>query len=175
MRNVLILLAGLALAACNSPSTNGPTSSPTNAYSFPTGTSAFRKALVGKTLKFDSAGHGTQIEYFAPDGKAYLWYPGNTRAVPSNWKVVSPTGTPLVCFQYPSQSYNPVTKNFGGEWECQPNTSFAKKLSDIVEGDPFNLQSGGLPAQMQRRAVLTMEQVLALTPAQENITYVYRK
>ncbi|MBL4556436.1 MAG: hypothetical protein JKP98_02155 [Rhodobacteraceae bacterium] len=36
----------------------------------------------GATYKSYSRAHGTQIEYLASNGRAYLWYPGNTRVVP---------------------------------------------------------------------------------------------
>jgi hypothetical protein len=68
-------------------------------------------------------GHGTQVEYYAPNGLAFLWYPGNHRPVPSRWKLEHKKniyGTYLyaICFLYPSRSYNPLTHESGGDWEC---------------------------------------------------------
>jgi len=30
---------------------------------------------------WERKGHGIQVEYFAEDGRSYLWYPGNSRVV----------------------------------------------------------------------------------------------
>lgn len=94
-----------------------------------------------------STQHGVQIEYLSPKGGAYLWYPGNTSVVSGEWEVV----LNKICYRYGPQTYNPVTRQAGGRWECQ----FAVALDsrDIAEltGDPFKLsQRKRAPYTLQR-------------------------
>lgn len=157
-------------------------------YVFPTIERSFRNTLVDRTVFFSGGGHGTQVEYFANDGRAYLWYRGNRASVPSNWKTASPSngdipGPPIpitqgdvaICFQYPSRSYNPATKTFGGEWQCRSSFLFAENIVAILEGDLFNLSSGRLPAVMPKDRALTVDQVLSLSPTNETFEYVYKR
>lgn len=44
-------------------------------------------SLAGTTQMTYSPGHGTQIEYLANGGGAWLWYPGNANIVVGEWKV----------------------------------------------------------------------------------------
>lgn len=95
-------------------------------------------------------GHGTQVEYFDPSGLAFLWYPGNSRAVPSRWNLQRRSGSERynICFRYPSNSYNPITNTRGGQLECRDLVEFARSVTETHEGDPFNLKSGRLPHKL---------------------------
>ncbi|MBV2358226.1 hypothetical protein KUH32_00425 [Thalassococcus sp. CAU 1522] len=124
-----------------------------------------RRQLAGTTVKFDGRGHGTQIEYFHPDGTAHLWYPGNTIAVPSEWKVQAgsaPNGGAVICFRYPKSSYNPVVRQYGGRWECRPGPLFSSDITAIIRGDEFALRTGRIPRIMPRGALLSMAGVETL-------------
>ncbi|MEM6638251.1 MAG: hypothetical protein AAF667_20475 [Pseudomonadota bacterium] len=113
---------------------------------------ALRGFLAGHTRKTYDRFHGTQIEYFDTDGRAYLWYPGNGLAVPSFWKTEShwktaanPMGESELCFLYSRQAYNPVTREFGGLWECMKGETALYLTDEVVAGDVFNLKSSFLP------------------------------
>lgn len=107
--------------------------------------------------------HGTQVEFHASNGKSFLWYPGNRRIVFGEWKVreVAPRNSrdriivngewvhdpskPLnveVCYRYGYNTYNPVTRQMGGEWQCS-RPYYGE--SEFLVGDPFELGSGEVP------------------------------
>lgn len=70
-------------------------------------------------LSFDP-GHGTQIEYVAPNDTSFLWYPGNTMVLPGRWNTVPAQHgqAAQICFDYGPRSYNPVTRVYGGSVSC---------------------------------------------------------
>ncbi len=99
--------------------------------------------LSGNTHWIYDVFHGTQVEYNAPDGRTFLWYPGNTRILPGRWEVRKGFIVPELCFLYGTNTYNPVTGLRGGKWECDT----VKRLGYIMRGDPFGL-SRGLPVRI---------------------------
>ncbi|MCB1518367.1 MAG: hypothetical protein KDJ19_12215 [Hyphomicrobiaceae bacterium] len=92
-------------------------------------------------LHYDSH-FGTQVEYLSSRGKAYLWFPGNSRIVKGEWIVLSETDNAssplLMCFNYGENSYNPVTGQRGG-WECQALPDYLDDLKEQTSGDMFGL------------------------------------
>jgi hypothetical protein len=100
------------------------------------------KSLVsGKTMMTYDRGHGTQVEYIAPNGKTHLFYPGNSVIVKGSWKLTK-TKTPNVfdmCFRYPSNSYNPTNGQKGGAWECQPAGFYLRDVVETADGDVLGL------------------------------------
>lgn len=161
---LLGVVMALVLASC-SPSTSVAQTLLLNVFSFSQNPTEMRQQLAGRTAKFDDPGHGTQIEFFHSNGRAYLWYPGNTAAVPSEWKIeagASPNASAVICFRYPNRSYNPVTQQFGGRWECRPSTVFGRNMTALIQGDEFNLSSGRIPRLMPRGAVLSTPQLVNL-------------
>lgn len=124
-----------------------------------------RQQLAGHTAKFDGLRHATQIEYFHLNGTAYLWYPANTAAVPGEWKIeagATPNASTVICFRYPNRSYNPVTQQFGGQWERRPSTVFGRNMTVLIQGDEFNLSSGRIPRPIARGATLSISQLETL-------------
>jgi len=112
---------------------------------------AARALFADRTRITQDSFHGTQIEYHAPDGRAYLWYPGNSGVVPSLWKVSGYAFTAHeICWLYPTYSNNPVTGQSGGNWECNPSSTYNGSLSQLIEGDPFNLASGKVPFRLPK-------------------------
>lgn len=107
-------------------------------------------------------GHGTQIEYFAPDGYNFLWYPGNARPVYGVWKLVrDKEGTRYrICFRYQSDSYNSLTQTEGGSWECRAFGPHAAGITEHRKGDVFDLASGSLPHPLSRKPT-TFDELLA--------------
>ena len=106
--------------------------------------------LANKTVRTYSSFHGNQIEYFSPNGRAYLWYPGNRRPVPSFWKLRPNNNRYEICFKYPTSSYNPATKDYGGYWECQDLAIYAKRIVEIADTDLFKLATGRLPFRLSQ-------------------------
>lgn len=81
--------------------------------------------------------HGVQIEYLAPSGKTYLWYPGNRAVVAGEWTEV----LDRVCYRYGADTFNPVTRRQGGDWECRFTDILAEANLDALAGDPFDLST----------------------------------
>lgn len=107
-----------------------------------------RNILCDRTVFFYDRGHGNQIEYFSANGLAYLWYPGNRGAVPSQWRLEarSGTGETTICFKYPRRGYNPVTKKYGGNWVCRLFSVFWSHTNgEPTVGDIFGLSTGTVP------------------------------
>ena len=100
-------------------------------------------------LSFSTA-HGFQVNYLAPGGKAWLWYPGNQRGVAEEYKLEIVSGQQAICWRHPSNSYNPVTQTRGGTFACQ-NLAFSQRtiVAELL-GDPFSLQTGKLPFPLER-------------------------
>lgn len=97
--------------------------------------SASAASLANRTQQSFAPGHGMQVEYLAADGASWLWYPGNTKILPGSWK----TEGGDICFLYGKQSYNPVTRTRGGDWECEPLAVYNKTLVESAKGDMFGL------------------------------------
>src|SRR5882757_11330834 len=85
-----------------------------------------RGFLSGKTRITGDNRHGVQVEYNAPDGHTYLWYPGSPRITPGLWKtmeVLAPDGihkAVRVCYVYSVNSVDPTNGSRGGSWSCVP-------------------------------------------------------
>ena len=106
-------------------------------------------------------GHGTQVEFHAANGKTYLWYPGNSRPVIGQWKVeTDASGTPALCYLYSRNSFNPVTRARGGNWECSRQNWIY--LGDSYKGDVFDLSSGRLPFTIPDRKFYTVDDLLRM-------------
>jgi hypothetical protein len=98
-----------------------------------------------KTFMSFMPGHGTQISYRRPDGAIFLWYPGNTIVLSGRWKIVMRATSSLppvstdICFLYETNTYNPVTKRPGGDWQCMPADLLARFTVERADGDIFGL------------------------------------
>ncbi|HQZ13360.1 MAG TPA: hypothetical protein PK286_10805 [Devosia sp.] len=103
------------------------------------GASAASRSNV--TIMTYDPGHGTQIEYFDAKGNNFLWYPGNRAVVAGRWKVEGKN----ICFNYGGNTYNPVTKQRGGNWECMPLALSDNGVVERAKGDIFKLSSGRVP------------------------------
>ncbi|MEP3844939.1 MAG: hypothetical protein ABJM43_06325 [Paracoccaceae bacterium] len=132
----------------------------------------------GRTFVFHNRFHGTQIEYHAPNGRSALWYPGNTGTVPANWKVVPAvhgSRDHRICYQYPSASYNPVTRSNGGQFECTGFATFTNDLRQIVSGDPFALASGRVPYRLPKGDFYAQDLAQKAQISLNKIKTIYRK
>jgi hypothetical protein len=91
-------------------------------------------------MTFDS-GHGTQVEYLHPNGRAFLWYPGNAGILPGEW-IIEPRGaeSPVaICFRYDTVTRNPVTGVVGREWSCMFADLQASRVAESARGDVLRL------------------------------------
>lgn len=108
--------------------------------------------LAGKTRLVFDTGHGSQVSYGATDGRTYLWYPGNAVILSGRWEVRETTTEYVhlgrtahvgrsaeVCFQYGANTYNPVTRERGGQMSCRPFTIFKRGTVEAKAGDVFGL------------------------------------
>ena len=108
----------------------------------------------GYTYAFEDFAHGVQVEYFSTDGRAFLWYPGNFRVVPGEYRYRvafyedGEARVSRLAFRYPSRSYNPVTGRRGGSWSERNQSSLANRVVSYVEGDVFDLSSGRVPFRL---------------------------
>ena len=109
-------------------------------------------SLSNSTLVVHEPSHGTQIEYFHPGGHAFLWYPGNTGVVQGRWKLETQAGRRTICFRYGPNTYNPVTRQRGGQWQCRPFRLFARGVVSACTGDVFRLSNrqGAVPHVLKR-------------------------
>ena len=145
-----------------------------------------RSLLSDATAVHYDTGHGTQVEYMSADGLAYLWYPGNRSIVPGEWHVrigprplgpgpesrnaigpyavfeQDPTqpveSTLYICFRYGPDTYNPVTRMRGGNWECSISPANEEWERRTHPGDPFGLSEiRQVPAVLERGTQFTFD------------------
>jgi hypothetical protein len=104
-----------------------------------------RAYIANHTRMTSDQGHGTQVEYNAPDGMSYLWYPGNRVAVLGRWKVEEGLAPDQVhhfvhlCYLYSVLTYDPVDNSRGGKWECIPAWYAMIRTKERIPGNPFRL------------------------------------
>lgn len=148
----------------NAPKTDATVKPPKKAQSMPSRPKHFNASrpsaappgsakefpYADKTLLFYDPSHGNQIEYFAPDGKCYLWYPGNKRALPGHWRMEGDS----ICFLFGSNTYNPVTGEIGGNWDKRPFQSFAATVEHTADGDVHGLATGRVPYSLPAHPAL---------------------
>lgn len=76
-------------------------------------------------------------------GEAFLWYPGNQVIVKSRWRLAGiRTAAGIVdaiCSLSGSETYNPVSHQFGGRWECTSVIAHQSRIVEKSPGDPFGL------------------------------------
>ncbi|AVX02782.1 hypothetical protein MXMO3_00234 [Maritalea myrionectae] len=105
----------------------------------------------GNTVMSYQKPYGTQIEYFTPGGKTFLWYPGNRDVVRGEWKVgTGKDGYPQTCFRYQANSVNPFTKVPGGKWQCAQSIYMMFTDKQRIKGDAFGL-SQQMPFKLSKR------------------------
>ena len=116
---------------------------------------------VGTTyLHFDPQ-HKFQVEYYESRSRTWLWYGGNDVALPADWElrfqITSEDGTPLtgnfrnrICWRYGQNTYNPATKQSGGQFDCTLLVNSLNLTVGALAGDPFDLASGNVPYVRQK-------------------------
>ncbi|WP_437320808.1 hypothetical protein [Sorangium sp. So ce385] len=142
--SLLLGVLGLLLPACAGEAPLHPGDVAAPASPPPSPDESGRKAYSDKTVLYYDPSHGNQIEYTGPDGRAFLWYPTNRSPLPGDWRIDGQR----ICFQYGESSFNPVTGDHGGEWECTPLEQHERHMVDSVSGDVFGLATGSLPFRL---------------------------
>ncbi len=140
---------GTVRLKCDSPN---PYVTPVAALEQQLSAPQLRALASGRTHRSYSKQHGTQVEYLAPDGNAYLWYPGNTRVVAGTWRVEQNDQNPkagVICYAY-RNSHNPALGLRSGE-QCITARSFNSGQHDARSGDLFNLRTGHIPYVLPKR------------------------
>lgn len=100
------------------------------------GTAIAAPRLGGQTqLSFDP-GHGMQVEYLGTDGRSWLWYPGNKVVLAGAWRLDEGD----ICFRYGANTFNPVTDQRGGSWDCVPYELYRTTIVESRKGDTFALK-----------------------------------
>ena len=106
---------------------------------------ALRNALTDRTRMIYREGQGVTVEYAAPDGRLYLWYPGSAHSAAGTWGVQR-FKKKLVnaCFRYQPAEAAPRPFEAG---DCVPAEQ-TLGAADVVRewrGDVFGLGSGRVP------------------------------
>ncbi len=106
---------------------------------------ALEAELSDRTSIVRQQGHGIYVEYTAPDGRLFMWYPQNTSVVTGTWGVLEKVSPPEACFKYKDSSH-PLTGEFEPE-ECVPADQIIGRayVVDSREGDVFKLRTKGIP------------------------------
>jgi hypothetical protein len=125
------------LAACESPHESYP-----QAKALADSVGGPKTFLSNTTVNTYEQRHGNQYEYLAADGTTALLYPGNIAPVRGFWQIrgTGEFGTEM-CFLYGANTYNPVTKERGGAWECRGFIEYLYSAQEIYEGDVFGTRS----------------------------------
>jgi hypothetical protein len=110
-----------------------------SSHAYAESVSEARQLFANKTIMTFDSSHGTQVEYLDPGGAAFLWYPGNSVIVPSEWRIAAAETDAIICFRYGSNTYNPATRQAGGNWECRSASRQAARAVERTNGDPFGL------------------------------------
>ncbi len=131
-----LTLAVVILVGCQS----SPTPDPEAGKSYP---------AAGNTYLTYSPQHGYQVNYIAV-GRAWLWYPGNKRAVPEKWREKTIGPDVFICWTHPAGTFNPVLRLPGGDEICEPLASVRMRVVSVLPGDTFDLASGRVPYVLNR-------------------------
>ena len=104
-----------------------------------------KETLSDVTSIVKQTGHGIYVEYTAPDGRLFMWYPGNAVVVTGAWGISESFAPPRACFRYFS-AYHGVT----GEYEPNECVAAVQTLSEayVIDkraGDVFELSTKGIP------------------------------
>ncbi|MDG2404310.1 MAG: hypothetical protein P8M25_04965 [Paracoccaceae bacterium] len=115
----------------------------------------------GYTVVYYEPQHGTQVEYHGKNRTSFLWYPENTGIVFGDWRVEGHSNRPsTICYRYQTNSYNPVTKVRGGNWECRNIMSVQADIQNRIVGDPFGLVTGKVPFVLERHKKITLAELV---------------
>lgn len=109
-----------------------------------------RRLFENRTHMHFNSYQATWVEYFAPDGNAYIYWSRAARFVQSGqWKIEAyeeAIGNQVrsqvrVCLLYQSNAI-PYEFQKAGTWHCRPPPSYLQYQVDEATGDPLRLSAG---------------------------------
>lgn len=115
------------------------------------------------TVCNETPGPGTQVEYLGPDGRTYLWFPGNRRLVTGHWIVRRWREKYEICFSYGRASRHFITGKTGNNLSCDLLSNYAESIAEIRQEDSFSLSTGALPFVLKRDQT-TIDALLKTVP-----------
>jgi hypothetical protein len=129
-----------------------------------------RDLICGRTVHYHTPGIGNQIEYTAPDGTAYLWYPDMPDAIIGTWQI-TPQGLDdaQTCFTYPLDEVDGAFGIYDGDPICFNSAALVRDVPEraIRDGDPYNLETGQVPFVLPSFPYLSIEELKRDFPAVE--------
>ncbi|HEX3994448.1 MAG TPA: hypothetical protein VHX39_25020, partial [Acetobacteraceae bacterium] len=126
-----------------------------------------RASLAGTTMVHYTHEYGTQVSYYSPAGREWLWFPGNSALVPEQWRTEDrPTQQAAICFKDPPNSFDAVTLRRGGDWECHLAMNLVPLGSRLAQrkGDVFGLSQRSAPPFVTSAAPGEFDHIVALLP-----------
>ena len=122
--------------------------------------------LIAQAPATPTRGYGTQVEYVAPSGKSFLWFPANPLVVPGEWTLeehpfrmqiregVAVFNLVNLCFRYTPTGTGPGAV---GGVSCSPAYSYLKRVRESVDGDIFGLSRHPSPPFVLDREQTTLD------------------
>ncbi|MGZ5934479.1 MAG: hypothetical protein ACXWLV_07215, partial [Rhizomicrobium sp.] len=97
----------------------------------------------------------------------FLLYPGNKIVLPGRWRLESRKGGAApsrICFKYGTNTYNPATRQVGGQWECTAAKGYTRRVADQADGDVFNLAKSPAAPFILSKEKTTISELLRRHP-----------
>lgn len=84
-----------------------------------------------------------------------------------------------MCFLYGANSYDPVQRTYGGNWECGPLKLYIWHLYSLAKGDPFKLSRSVAPFVIPPNELLfdfrSVQQYGKSKVSQAPVTYLFNR
>jgi hypothetical protein len=91
-------------------------------------------------------GPGTQVEFFAEDGRWFLWSPEASELAAGEWVLREWRNRYHVCIASTGETRNALARFLQEDgYRCALLSEYARKVADAQEADPFDLASGRMP------------------------------
>ncbi|WP_158965354.1 hypothetical protein [Chachezhania sediminis] len=139
LKNCLLLagsILGLAICATDTTAaTDIGTDSPSrmsSAQSYPE---------PGTTYLTYRDGIGYQVNYIAPNGEAWLWYPGIAEGIAEEWRLGRSGSMDMICWRHPQGS----DTELGRDFQCNSLKLARSGIVARLPGDPYKLSTGQVP------------------------------
>ena len=100
-------------------------------------------------------GPGTQVEYFAEDGRWFLWSPGNAELATGTWTLRSwqRSDRYQVCFASSGTVTNVLARYpQEDDFKCALLVEYAGKITEARKADSFALSSGRMPFPLSKES-----------------------
>ncbi|MEQ9609689.1 MAG: hypothetical protein RLN99_18675 [Kiloniellaceae bacterium] len=105
-------------------------------------------------------GAGTQVEYLAETGEAYLWHPDQRDIIVGVWDIPVSSNPYRVCFLYPNARKDWASGKTEDLAFCEALGAYAELVNETAEGDSFGLSTGGRVPFLLGRQEVTITDLL---------------